>query len=277
MEQQKGSKALMNQGVHMKPDNTHKLILAGFILLSVLACNALVPVPIATPSPMPATLTSTPPSQGFVISTLHFNETGQNSEYTINAQFPAILETTDAYAQAFNDAIETLVHGEIDAFKKGIAELPAEPASTASSFDVTYNVLFQSADIASIKFVVVGYTSGAAHPYHYTITVNYDFEQSRSLLLDELFLPGSNYLEPISNYCFAELSKQPGFEGPWQEGAAPTPENYRNWNITPDGLMITFDEYQVAPYASGPQTVIVPYRELQAVMDPQAPPGGFIK
>jgi hypothetical protein len=46
-------------------------------------------------------------------------------------------------------------------------------------------------------------------------------------------------------------------------------ENYRNWNITPDGLMITFDEYQVAPYAAGPQTVTVPYSELRGLINPE--------
>jgi hypothetical protein len=57
----------------------------------------------------------------------------------------------------------------------------------------------------------------------------------------------------------------------------PTPENYRNWNIATDGLMITFDEYQVAAYAAGPQTVVVPYSELQAVIDPASPLTGITR
>ncbi|MFO7584726.1 MAG: DUF3298 domain-containing protein, partial [Anaerolineales bacterium] len=50
-----------------------------------------------------------------------------------------------------------------------------------------------------------------------------------------------------------------GFSG----GAEPLPENYRNWNLTYEGLLITFDEYQVAPYAAGMQQVLVPFDVLE--------------
>jgi hypothetical protein len=38
-------------------------------------------------------------------------------------------------------------------------------------------------------------------------------------------------------------------------------------------LLITFDEYQVAPYAAGPQKVAIPYSELRALINPQGPLG----
>ena len=59
----------------------------------------------------------------------------------------------------------------------------------------------------------------------------------------------------------------------YRSGAASIPENYPNWNVTTDALMITFDEYQVAPYAAGAQIIVMPYRELQAAIDPQGPLG----
>ena len=136
-----------------------------------------------------------------------------------------------------------------------------------------YTLISQMADIWSIKLDFSFYSDGAAHPGLYSLTVNYDLAQGKELALGDLFLPNSNYLEAISNYCIAELSKQPFFDSAFQEGAQPTLENYRNWNITKDGLMITFDEYQVAPYAAGPQTVVVPYSTLQTVINPQGPLG----
>jgi hypothetical protein len=42
-------------------------------------------------------------------------------------------------------------------------------------------------------------------------------------------------------------------------------------------LLITFDEYQVAAYAAGPQTVVVPYSELKGLIDPQGALGNFIQ
>ena len=110
-----------------------------------------------------------------------------------------------------------------------------------------------------------GYVSGAAHPYHFSQTVNYDLEQGKDIALIDLFLPNSDYLQTIAAYCAAQLkTRNIGFDTGFTQGADPTPDNYRNWNITADGLLITFDEYQVAAYAAGPQTVIVPYSEFKS-------------
>jgi len=270
----------------MKPASIYKLIVASFTLLSLLACSwtftaefptATIPAPAEPPTipPLPTPTPANPPP--FVISTLNFNETGQNSEYTIDVQFPAILENNDPRAQAFNDEIHALVQGEIAAFKLSVLDAPDDPAFAASSFDVKFGMLFKNDRISSIKFDHLVYISGAAHPYGYSRTVNYDFHQGKSLSLDELFHPGSNYLEAIAKYCSAELSQRDiGFDV-LSTGAAPTLENYRNWNITPNGLMITFDQYQVAAGAAGSQTVVVPYGELQAGIAPEGPLAGIVR
>ncbi len=263
----------------MKLKSNYKFIFAGLLLLSLLACNGTFTADFSTPtSPVPtqvATLpsvgTPTPANSPFVISTGNFNETGQNSEYTINAQFPTILDTSDPRALAFNNEIQTHMQPEIADFKKAVSETPKDPTFAASSLDVKYSLIFQNATIVSIKFDFSGYISGAAHPYLTITTVNYDLAQSRQLTLSDLFLPNSNYLEVISNYCIAELRKQPYADSFFLDGAKPAPENYEDWNITTDGLMITFDTYQVAPGASGPQTVVIPSGELQAVINPQGP------
>ena len=79
----------------------------------------------------------------------------------------------------------------------------------------------------------------------------------------------------LSRYAIAEISTRD--LSPFLEGAAPTPENYKSWNMQPDGLRITFDPYQVAAYAAGPQTVFVPYSELGDIMRPDGPLGAFIQ
>ena len=65
-------------------------------------------------------------------------------------------------------------------------------------------------------------------------------ESGQEVQLAALFEPGSDYLKVISDYCIAELNKRD--IGAWLEGAAPIPENYRVWNITTEGLIITFNE-----------------------------------
>jgi hypothetical protein len=257
----------------VKPDLSIALI---FPLIASLACNALIPAAAtrtAAPSPLPPT--AIPLSSRLTLTSVPFEETSQSPVYTMRAQIPVLTGSDDPRLPAFNQVLNNLVAGEVNIFRKNFLELPVTPYSTGSSFDEEYTLLWQRAETWSFKFDFSFYSDGAAHPGHYSRTLNYDLGQARQLALADLFLPNSDYLGAISKYCFAELAKNPGFDPVFQQGAAPTLENYRDWNITADGLLITFDEYQVMPYASGPQTVTVPYAELAIIINLQGPLGDF--
>ena len=246
-------------------------ILTGIVLFFVQACGTVAAISTATPSPVLPTITPIPLSQQVTLTSISFKEEGQAPVYTISAQTPKFAGSDDPRAQTFNKKANDLIQGEIEYFRKNIlAQTAAVTVSAGSFFEAKYAVIFQNENIWSLKFDFMGYAEGAAHPYHYSLTFNYDLERGKKLSLDDLFRPNSNYLEAVSSYCIFDLSKRDiGFYGGFEQGAEPTPENYRNWNITSNGLMITFDEYQVAPYAAGAQTVIVPYVELQKVIDAQ--------
>jgi hypothetical protein len=277
VETEKGLQALISHGDPMKSNIILKILITGVALLAILACNAtftsnfptpthLVPTETTTvtPSPVPAT-----PQVSLTSVSIH--EENQAPNYQIKANIPTLQGSTDAQIVNFNTNMTNLVNGEITTFKKNVSELTADAASSGSTFDVTYALTLQRGDIWSFKFDFSGYYAGGAHPGLYSITVNYDLGEGRQLVLSDLFLPNSNYLETISNDCVTELKKQPYSDSFFFDGAKPIPENYRNWNLTADGLMITFDEYQVAPYAAGPQTVVVLYSELQAIINPEGP------
>ncbi|NJC96864.1 MAG: DUF3298 and DUF4163 domain-containing protein [Anaerolineae bacterium] len=251
-----------------------KSILVGLTVLFLLACNATFtvgyPTPTNVPPTEPPTATSAPLiSQQVTLVSQPYIESNQDPVFTITAQIPQLTGSDDPRVQSFNQRLNDLVQNEITAFQQEFTNAPVVEVTTSSYLEVTYTLISQYDDIWSIKFVHNFYTNGAAHPGDFSHTVNYDLGQGRELGLGDLFLPNSDYLEAISNYCITELGKQPFFDGAFTTGADPTPENYRNWNITPQGLMITFDTNQVAPGAAGPQVVTVPYDQLQAVIDPQ--------
>jgi hypothetical protein len=54
-------------------------------------------------------------------------------------------------------------------------------------------------------------------------------------------------------------------------GAAAAAQNYRSWMITAQVLKFTFDPYQVASYAEGPQEVVVPYRAFKSLIGARSP------
>jgi hypothetical protein len=238
----------------MKLNNVYKIFVMSFALVIILACNALAPVPTVTPSVIPPTITSVVLiSQQVTLISAPYNETNQTPPFTITSQTPQLTGSDDPRVTAFNQRLNQLVAKEVDTFRQSFLQNTAPIVTNGSFLEVSYELVSQIGDLWSLKLDFSFYADGAAHPGLYSITLNYDLGQGKELALSDLFLPNSNYLEVISNYCMAELSKQPFFDVPFSEGAQPSPDNYRNWNLTPDGLMISIDEYQVAPYAAGPQ------------------------
>jgi len=256
----------------------YKLFLSSMILLLILACNALAPVatPPAMPSRIPPIATSAPLlSQQLTMNGQTSEETNQTPPFKITAQTPQLTGSDEPRVAGFNQRLNDLVKKEVDIWRQSFLQNNAPVVSNGSTLDGTYTLISQIGDLWSFKFDFNFYSDGAAHPGLYSITLNYDLAQGKELALADLFLPNANYLETISQYCIGELSEQPGFEGPFADGAQPTKENYRNWNITPDGLLITFDMYQVMPGASGPIQVLVPYSALRGLINPEGVVGQF--
>ena len=256
----------------MKSAFRKKMVLSFIVLFVVLACNFFAaPRPIPTPMPPSPTSTPIPLSKTVTLVSQQFKETNQTPPFTLTAQTPQLTGSEDPRVAAFNQRLSGLVTGEVDTWRKSFQENTALTVGNGSFLEAKYNLVSQTADLWSFKFDFNFYSDGAAHPGSYSITLNYDLGQGKELALADLFLPNADYLAAISNYCIAELSRQPFFDSSFADGAQPKPENYRNWNITPDGLVITFDEYQVAPYAAGPQQVTVPYSALKGLINPAGP------
>ena len=143
---------------------------------------------------------------------------------------------------------------------------------------MSYDVRLATPNLISISFGISEY-AGGAHPNGYSAVISYDFKSNRKLTLADLFLPGKPYLPFISRYAIGKLKARqtdpPDLE--WiNRGAGPKAENYKNWNLTSTGLEITFDAYQVASYAEGPQLVFIPYSELKTLINPDGPVAGLL-
>ncbi|GAB4399983.1 MAG: hypothetical protein OHK003_25100 [Anaerolineales bacterium] len=253
----------------------HKfLFLLIMLLLASLACFALA-APVSTSTPVPSSTPEAPTasaaiSLGLTMQSSPVEEAGNEPPYTIKAQVPFLQGSDDARVQNFNTYLKQIVQNEIDSFKTGtLAYATTPPIVNGSALEIQYSLLGQRGDVWSIQYLIYFYSDGAAHPGHYSISVNYDLANGHAVTLDELFLPGSDYLTTLSEICKNDiLTRNPGFES-FISGADPLPENYTRWNLSDEGfLVITFDEYQVAPYAAGAQTVNIPISQLQSIANP---------
>jgi hypothetical protein len=234
-------------------------------------------------------------SNGAEIVAKQIREKNKKLKYEVSAAYPQLTGATDPNYEKFNQTVRNLISRKVSDFKKEMTpsaeeelapdENPVIDESIGSDITVNYELALAKDDLIAIQFTVSSYSAGAAHPNSYTEVVNFDLRNGKLLKLADLFLPGSKYLETLSNFCIQELKKQAKTQGDYaamdddwiKRGAGAELTNYDNWTITKKGLGITFDPYQVAAYAAGPQNVPVPYSALKEIIKPDGVVGQFVK
>lgn len=208
----------------------------------------------------------------FTDKTVKENQTAKRSE--IFAVYPEISGVESAAsAEKFNSVIKNKVTELIDAYKKQVADYSEEdvknlPAEVGLEQQIGYDVIMANNDFVSLLFSDYAYLGGA-HGMTTYLPINYDLKNNRELQLADIFEPNSGYLKTLSEYSIADLKKRVGdmSDDEWiSKGAGADKENFGNWNLTKKGLLITFEPYQVAAYAAGSQTVIIPYDKLKNLL-----------
>jgi hypothetical protein len=192
--------------------------------------------------------------------------------FTTRARFPRIVwsseETSGEAGERFNQAVDAFVSGEVETMLGWLGETPLEDPGGFLHFD--YQVIHAGRGLLSLRMQISS-IAGGAHPATFHRSFNYDLQAGEFLELQDLFLPGAPYLERIAGLSLASLRARDQVFPDFESGAAAQPENYAVWNLAPAGLLILFEEYQVAPYAAGPQEVEIPYHELGELLDPDGP------
>lgn len=208
-------------------------------------------------------------------------ETNKQKLYSVNAEYPQI--DGDSRFDGFNKEARALINKDVAAFKSaeasgeadGPSDLPAETQN--STLEAGYDFHLANDNLISVAFTEGSYSRGAAHGNSLTQVLNYDVKSGKKIALADLFKDKSKYLSVIASHCQKELkdrARKPDaliLEDMIDTGAGPRADNYRAWNITTKGLWITFDPYQVAAYAAGPQYILVPYSVLKDIIKPEGP------
>jgi hypothetical protein len=173
--------------------------------------------------------------------------------------------------------VEQLLVAQIDYFKANVALVQdAQSNAGISTLQLDFNLYRQDNRFVSLLLIEDTYFSGAVHPGRKHYALNYSLSESRFYELADLFLPNSPYIYALSQYAVEELAYNFGEENLFLNGASAIPENYSRWNITPNGLLITFEEYQVTDYAAGSPQILVPYSVLELFIDPAGPLGNYL-
>ncbi|HEV7682410.1 MAG TPA: RsiV family protein, partial [Pyrinomonadaceae bacterium] len=235
-------------------------------------------------------------SNSVEIASKQIKEKNKTLKYEVAAAYPQLTGSVDPNYEKFNQAVRSLITRKVSDFKKEMIPDPEDDTnsdenptnieeSLSSDIAIGYEVALAKDDLIGIEFTVSSYSAGAAHPNSYTDVVNFDLKNGKAIKLADLFTPGSKYLQTLSTYCIQDLKKQAKAQGDsaamdddWiNRGAGAALTNYDNWSITKKGLKITFDPYQVAAYAAGPQSVLVPYSALKEIIKADSAVAQFVK
>lgn len=262
------------------------------LLLSACGTGALAstPAPTFTAAPAPATAipatstpAPTPTAKPLPVRPPHSIDLGadrwlithsldgqdQAHNYAIKAQWPVVEGLSTPQTEQFNLAVQALVTDTLSSFQKMIPEpLPEQ----GGFIYLNYQLIGAGNGLLSILFDVSTYTGGA-HSNTVHRALNFDLNTGQALTWNDVFLPTVDPVATLAVIATDELTNTNRLLFP--EGAEPRPENYQVWNFDFTGLQITFDQYQVMPYAYGPQTVAIPYYELKKELKPDSPLADF--
>ncbi|MEP6985618.1 MAG: DUF3298 domain-containing protein [Chloroflexota bacterium] len=180
-----------------------------------------------------------------------------NVDYPLEmAQYPEAAKTIDAFIA---DQQKTFIASYTPDYT-----LPAHVNNWG--MDITNELYKYSDDIQTVLFRVSFYTGGA-HPNSGYTSFTFDVKKATELTLNDVFLNGKVPLDMIAKFAQDHLKKTLGDmeDATMLEAGTTTstPDNYKNWALTPTSIIFFFDPYQVAPYAAGPQKVEIPFTALK--------------
>lgn len=189
-------------------------------------------------------------------------EPGRQNKINNNIK-EAVLDVTDKFKEDAKDLCDFSDLGD---------NAPGWQCEFTASFN-NYQIIREK--ILSVEMEYYRFMGGA-HGGTTFAFYNYNLETGEVLAWQDIFKQNSDYLKAISEYSFSNLKAQllqgeyPLSQEGWiKEGTDANVDNYNtNIGFSVNGLKIIFQQYQVAPYAAGPQTVTIPYSELNNYINP---------
>jgi hypothetical protein len=158
-------------------------------------------------------------------------------------------------------------------YRKANTDIYQEGASSFEWFkNKAVKIQYNENNFLSLEFFDYGSTGGA-HGLSISKFAVINLQDGNMLSLDTIFRP--DYVNDLRDILNVQVRRQldiePGKDlreaGFFVEFIDPTDNFYLN----KDGIGFYYNQYDVAPFATGPVDVFVPYRMLKRIMDPSGP------
>ena len=195
----------------------------------------------------------------------------------IHIDYPSIgSPAVDADIRAWVTGIANAFEAHLDLSRPGLPDADMLPvhdvmeadnlADQRPAFELwgSYSISRPSDAAVSITFEIWNYT-GAIQGNLDILTLNYSLLTGQRLAFMDLFEKPETALTLMSDWSRKELAPRLGATtrpAVLEAGTAPLVENFSSLTLTPEGVCINFQPYQVAPWAAGVQKVEMPLEAL---------------
>ena len=232
------------------------------------------PAPTSTVEPVP---TQTDDSEPVQVVDRNIFEESEDPRYEIDGVWPN-LTGPEAVVEVFNNESDRLVGEIMDDFLMIVEDraLESEGSGEAplSTLTFDYDLTYSDQYIFSFHQVFDQYVALSVHPFPFSYSLNYDTQREEFIQLADLFLSSIDPIAQLETYVDPILIDR---DFGYTAGTAGDVMTEReNWNLLSSGLQVNFDVYEVAPYAAGPQYVLIPWEDLAGIVDPDGPAGDFV-
>jgi hypothetical protein len=220
-----------------------------------------------TPLVTPAATASLPASAPTIIHSA-ISEADSNHAWTVYISYPSFEEGSTPWAREINADLRAEFETTAGEWELGpAASRPAGAKINALSSTFTTELL--SPELASFTLHWVDDSTPGEPEKLSAETLNFDMGTGQRIAFNDLFIDSTTALVFISSESVTLLHEQfgtdyePTLAG---DGTSPTPTNFRNWALTPDGLKITFDENQVTSRNGITPSIVVPWGTLRPIL-----------
>ncbi len=194
--------------------------------------------------------------------------------WAVDFRYPQLVGGTTPLAHLVNIDVRSEVETRVESFVSGPAAV-RDPAGV-NALTGRFSVEMLTNRVASFVLRWVDNTSSKTKPTTSVETLTYGLDSGRRLDFGDVFTDQPGALNILSAESRLQLQRNLGdaYDATTAEaGTLPQAGYYVNWSLTPAGLKVTFDMFQVGPYEVGTPTVVVPWSRLAPVVRADGPAG----
>jgi hypothetical protein len=187
----------------------------------------------------------------------------KTDSYTINASYPKTNSATiNNYFKSYTD--EAVAQFKTDTSWTSNGEVT--PNQILLTLDSSYESV-KSSTVQNYVFSTNLYTGGA---HGIQVRKTFSFSPDGQLLTINNLFNNPKDLETFSKIVRSKLLKRENAQTDWiNDGAGPKIENYQSFIVKDDGVVVLFDQYQVAPYSDGQIDITIPTSSFTKIANPE--------